>query len=62
MEKKKPAPAARPLCSICARMLQNGGFRLTYKKDTFLHMGKCSYCGKYLPVHDFVVRGGRRRK
>lgn len=62
MAANKEAPAARPLCSYCARMLKDGGFRLTYKKDAYLHMENCSYCGKYLPVHDFTVRGGRRRK
>ena len=61
MAVKKEAPSARPLCSTCSRLLKDGGFRLTYKKDAYLHLAKCSYCGKYLPVHDFIVRGAKRR-
>ena len=62
MDKKKASPAARPLCSVCAGDLKRGGFRLTYKKDAYLHVAKCWYCGKVMPVHDFTVRGGKRRK
>lgn len=62
MAKKEPETPAKPICSGCAWNLEAGGFRIQYKRDAYLHMEKCSVCGKRLPVHDGWVLGGKSRK
>ena len=53
----------QPICSTCADELRAGGFKVTFGKDAWLHMDKCSVCGRRLPVHDGTISGrGRRRR
>lgn len=61
-KKKEPEAPAKPICSGCAWNLEAGGFRIQYKRDAYLHMEKCSICGKRLPVHDGWVLGRGKKK
>lgn len=57
------ARPAQPICSVCADVLRHGGFRVKFGKDAYLHMAKCSVCGRVMPVHDGTILGrGKRRK
>lgn len=53
----------QPICSMCVRILEGGGFTVRFPKDAYLHMAPCSVCGKRMPVHDGFIQGrGKRRK
>lgn len=60
---KEPDAPKRPICSSCAAMLGDRGFRIRFPRDAMLHMDKCSICERRLPVHDgWVLGAGKRRR
>ena len=59
---KKPEDPGRPVCSICAEELRDGGFRVQFEKNAQLHMDTCSVCGRRFPVHLARITGAGRRK